>query len=189
VTQIIETFSAEFLHSVRDRGIDTRRPVFIFGLPRSGATLAEQILAGHSQVFGEGELTFGQDDFLAPAGEPAAKAGIGAQMDQALRNLSRADPQTIQRISRQHLMRLDKLDSSASRIVDKMPDNYLGLGLLATLFPQSTFIHCLRDLCDVALSCWMTQFSSMPWASISSRSVGRRKHYTQTLSPVLPRLS
>ncbi len=46
-----------------------------------------------------------------------------------------------------------------------MPDNYLYLGLLATLFPQATFIHCRRDLRDVALSCWMTDFRSLYWAS------------------------
>ncbi len=46
-----------------------------------------------------------------------------------------------------------------------MPDNYLYLGLLAALFPRATFIHCRRDLRDVALSCWMTGFRNVPWTN------------------------
>ncbi len=46
-----------------------------------------------------------------------------------------------------------------------MPENYLYLGLLSVLFPRATFIHCRRDLRDVAVSCWMTDFSSIRWAN------------------------
>ena len=56
-------------------------------------------------------------------------------------------------------------DKPVERIVDKMPDNYLYLGLLAALFPQAIFIHCRRDLRDVAVSCWMTDFRSIRWAN------------------------
>ncbi len=60
---------------------------------------------------------------------------------------------------RLHMERLAEIDSGRSpRIVDKMPDNYLYLGLLDILFPRATFIHCRRDLRDVAVSCWMTDF-------------------------------
>ncbi len=48
-------------------------------------------------------------------------------------------------------------------MIDKMPDNYMYVGLMATLFPRAVFIHCRRDLRDVALSCWMTDFRSMSW--------------------------
>jgi len=55
----------------------------------------------------------------------------------------------------------------ADRIVDKMPDNYIYLGLLAAMFPRAVFIHCRRDLRDVAVSCWTTDFrpENIPWAS------------------------
>ncbi len=53
----------------------------------------------------------------------------------------------------------------AERVTDKMPDNYIYFGYLTTLFPRATFIHCRRDLRDVAVSCWMTDFRSMLWAS------------------------
>ena len=57
------------------------------------------------------------------------------------------------------------LNGSADRIVDKMPENYLYLGLIATLFPRAKLIHCRRDVRDVAVSCWLTDFGQ--------RSAGR----------------
>jgi len=165
VARMIETCSTEFFQHVKGMGIETQRPVFIIGLPRSGTTLTEQILAGHSQVFGAGELQLGQGDFLSLAGESAQTLHPSVREDIAFQNLSRIDRETLQRIARQHLLQLDKLNSSAPRIVDKMPGNYLYLGLLAALFPQARFIHCRRDLRDVAISCWMTQFSTISWSN------------------------
>ena len=59
-----------------------------------------------------------------------------------------------------------------------MPENYLFLGLLAVLFPQATFIHCRRDLRDVALSCWMTDFTHVRWANDP-------KHIARHTSPAI----
>ncbi len=62
-----------------------------------------------------------------------------------------------------HDRRLAELDGGkAARIVDKMPDNYVHLGLIAALFPNATLIHCRRDFRDVAVSCWLTGFRSVP---------------------------
>ena len=55
--------SPDFFERVRGFGVETERPIFIVGLPRSGTTLTEQILASHSQVFGAGELRLARDDF------------------------------------------------------------------------------------------------------------------------------
>ena len=65
-----------------------------------------------------------------------------------------------------------------TRVVDKMPDNYMYLGLLAILFPDAAFIHCRRDLRDIAISCWMTNFRSIRWAN-DPEHIGRR--FTQYL--------
>ena len=51
-----------------------------------------------------------------------------------------------------------------------MPDNYMYLGLLSIMFPRATFIHCRRDLRDMAVSCWMTDFRSIRWANDQSIS-------------------
>jgi hypothetical protein len=159
VTGLIDAFNRAFFARTADQGLDTRLPVFIFGLPRSGTTLIEQILACHSCVFGGGELRLGRQSFEA----------IPAQMGRAERPLECVpdlDGPMIRSIAETHLRKLrDLAGPDAKRASDKMPDNYLYLGLLATLFPKATFILCRRELRDVALSCWMTDFRSLYWAS------------------------
>jgi hypothetical protein len=63
-----------------------------------------------------------------------------------------------------------------------MPDNYLYLGLLALLFPRATFIHVRRDLRDVAVSCWMTNFHSIRWASDQEHIAARFRDYRRLMS-------
>ncbi len=58
-----------------------------------------------------------------------------------------------------------------------MPDNYLYVGLLAGLFPQATLIHCRRDLRDVAVSCWLTDFRSIRWANDPAHIASRFQQY------------
>ena len=81
-------------------------------------------------------------------------------------------------LAEQHLADLAAIDGGRNeRIVDKMPDNYLYLGFLAILFPQATFIHCRRDLRDIAVSCWMTDFGSIRWANHPDHIATRFQHY------------
>jgi len=181
ITQMIQTCSAEFFQRVQGLGLATQRPVFVIGLPRSGTTLVEQILAGHSQVFGAGELSLGVNDFLSLAEAPAPSMDVNTAREVALQALPRIDGPTIQRIAGQHLLRLEKLNSTAARIVDKMPDNYLYLGLLTTLFPQAQFIHCRRDLRDIAVSCWMTQFAKIPWSYDLEHITSRFEQYRRLM--------
>ena len=70
---------------------------------------------------------------------------------------------------------------TALRIVDKMPDNYLFLGLLAGLFPRAKFIHCRRDLRDVAVSCWMTHFREIRWANDQQHIASRFHEYQRMM--------
>ena len=58
-----------------------------------------------------------------------------------------------------------------------MPDNYLYVGLLAAMFPRAAFIHCRRDLRDVAVSCWMTDFRAIRWANDQSHIASRFRQY------------
>ena len=62
-----------------------------------------------------------------------------------------------------------------------MPDNYLYLGLLATLFPRAMFIHCRRDLRDVAVSCWMTDFRTIRWANDPAHIAHRFSEYRRLM--------
>ena len=68
-------------------------------------------------------------------------------------------------MARRVLDGLTALGGSADRLVDKMPENLLHLGLIAAMFPDATLIHCRRDPKDVALSCWMTHFQAIRWTS------------------------
>ncbi len=145
--------------------------MFVFGLPRSGTSLIEQILASHPDVHGAGELRIAGESFKAI---PAALGRTGPPL--ACADELGAD--AIRRLAERHLAVLDRLDGGrAARVVDKMPHNYTILGLLAALFPDATFIHCRRDLRDVAVSCWMTSFVQLDWTNDPRHIAARIAQY------------
>ncbi|MFL5331528.1 MAG: sulfotransferase [Gemmataceae bacterium] len=157
--RLIEVFSLDYFKRVRGFGSDSERPVFIVGMPRSGTTLTEQILSSHPQVFGAGERPFAFQGFqrlTSAMNRPAA-----SPLDCA----SEVDAVAVTTTANWHLQQLKELDhGTAARIVDKLPDNYQMLGWLTTIFPKARFVHCRRDVRDVALSCWITQFGMIHWA-------------------------
>ncbi len=157
IDELVATFTPELFERTRGFGLDSDLPVFVFGLPRSGTTLIEQVLASHSRVFGAGELRFTHDSLEWLGGRVRNATNLRECME-------RLDRETAAHIAGQQLKRLRSLNDRAARIVDKMPDNFLCLGWISILFPRAKLIHCRRDLRDVALSCWMTRFRGMPWA-------------------------
>jgi tetratricopeptide (TPR) repeat protein len=173
VDRLLATFTPAFFERARGFGVDSERPIFIVGLPRSGTTLTEQVLAGHSQVFGAGELSLGRGDFLALGGDSGE--------DEAFAQLARLDGAMARRLATRHLEGLQALSQSVPHVADKMPDNYLYLGLLALLFPRARFIHCRRDLRDVAVSCWMTNFRHIRWANDPDHIAARFADYRRVL--------
>jgi hypothetical protein len=118
----------------------------------------EQILASHPQAFGAGELqdikqitvTLNRDPRL-PGGYPACMALV--------------DRETLGGLAAQHLEHLRQLGGDALRIIDKMPHNYLHLGLIAAMFPGARVIHCRRDPLDVCVSCYCQNFRDVNYAS------------------------
>jgi tetratricopeptide (TPR) repeat protein len=176
VDRVLAGFGADFFRRTAGGGLDTRRPVFVFGLPRSGTTLIEQMLASHSQIHGGGELRFARQAFEQ----------IPTVLDRSegpFLCLPHLDGAASRRLAEQHLEKLRGLDEGrAARIVDKMPDNYLYVGFLAALFPQAVFIHCRRDLRDVAVSCWMTDFGSIRWANDPEHIGTRCRQYRRVMA-------
>jgi len=175
VDGVLRAFGPEFYSRVRGAGLTTQRPVFVFGLPRSGTSLVEQILASHPEVYGAGELFLGPQTFEAL---PAVVRSAGSSLD----CVSKLDAGSISKLAARHLDGLQAFDGGRSaRIVDKSPQNYQLVGLLATLFPRATFIHCRRDLRDVALSCWLTEFDLVDWAQDVEHIASRFQQYLRMM--------
>lgn len=171
---MMQAFSAAHFARVQGWGSHSDRPVFIFGMPRTGTTLTEQILAGHSQVFAAGELPLASKTWESL---PVVVGGCQTAFAAA----ARLDRQSIANLSGTYLDQLRLLDDSAPRITDKMPMNYTLLGLLATLFPQAKFIHCRRELRDAALSCWTTRFLNLRWSNDQEHIASRIRTYLRLM--------
>lgn len=128
-------------------------PVFIVGMPRSGTSLVEQILASHSQVWGGGERE-GMFDLLASVG------ALGRPL--ATAELSAAD---LTELATDYLRDWQAEAGEALRVTDKLPANFEQLGLIARLFPRARIIHCVRDPADTGLSCYFQDFAGgNPWS-------------------------
>lgn len=143
VDTLIAVFSSSTFEDFRQWGDPCETPVFIVGMPRAGSTLVEQIAATHKQVFGAGESStipkVADRIGSAPSGR-WTKAGISAGAMEC-----RAAMQG--------------LAGDVARVIDKMPNNILLLGLIAVLFPRARVIFCDRDLPDLALSCFFQNFT------------------------------
>ena len=164
VDRFIATFTPELFERLDGVGDPTRLPIFVVGMPRSGTTLVEQILSGHPSIHGAGEL------HLAARTFESIPAVVGRNEDLTV-CMNALDTTGVASLSEHYLGGLqtlldrERFAVPPDRVVDKMPDNYLYLGLLSILFPHATFVHVLRDPRDVALSCWMTNFRSILWAN------------------------
>lgn len=138
--QIAATFDAAYQRNRRGTGCDSTRPVFIFGMPRSGTTLIEQILASHPAVHGAGELTLFDDitaEMLGPGGTSLRALG-----ERYVAELAKVAP------------------ASALRVTDKMPANFRFAGLIHLALPNARMIHARRDPVETCLSCYTNAFAS-----------------------------
>ena len=160
IDRVIRVFTAAFVGSRRGWGSGDRRPVFIVGLPRSGTTLTEQIIASHPKAHGAGELALVQQVFR---GLPTI---VGQASTEAFHAVNALDAASARAASQQYLDRIGELaPATAERVVDKNPENIQFLGLITALWPESRVIVCRRDLRDVAVSCWRTSLPAVPWSS------------------------
>jgi tetratricopeptide (TPR) repeat protein len=142
------------LHDLPRASHHNRRPVFIVGMPRSGTSLVEQILASHSQVYGGGELQVLAEMAVEATGRDPESNG---RFPECLDSISQ---RIADRMAADYLRKIDALDASATYVTDKMPLNFFYMGLISILFPESHVIHCTRDPMDTCLSCYLTCFST-----------------------------
>lgn len=151
IDRLIEAYSPDFFRERTSFGSESQRPVFIVGMPRSGTTLVEQILVSHPDIAGGGEL---------PA-LPILVNGFAQRID-----TGRPYPEGVWDLTAElatalagdYLAALDAVDPDSARVTDKLPQNFLDLGLIALILPRATVIHCRRDPFDTCLSCFFTNF-------------------------------
>lgn len=150
---IMEYFSAGKLECLPHAGMHATGLVFVVGMPRSGTSLAEQILASHPDVFGAGEL----HDISRLAASPGEHALQGHAFPHWL---DKADTGMLDRLAAGYMDMLKRRAPAGARMfIDKMPTNFLFLGLISLLFPGARVVHCTRDPMDTCLSCYFKLFS------------------------------
>ncbi|HYV35824.1 MAG TPA: sulfotransferase [Gemmataceae bacterium] len=157
INRLMETFDKAFFEESWPAANNSEVPVFVIGMPRSGTTLVGQILSSHSSVLGAGEL---RDLGLMVSSNARPNEPFG----DCVAHLAKESGPKLREISERYLSRLSKLGGSAQRVIDKMPDNFLLLGLIARMYPHARIIHCRRDPLDVCLSCYFQNFGGVVYS-------------------------
>jgi tetratricopeptide (TPR) repeat protein len=144
---IAAAFTADFLASHSGLGISSDVPVFVIGMPRSGTSLVEQILASHPDIFGAGERDILPKFVNEGRAGRAFPAGIGDLDDAAWMRLGEA-----------YVQSLRALAPDAVRITDKLPLNFHLVGLIRIAMPRARIVHVSRDPLDTCFSCYSVLF-------------------------------
>ncbi|HTV38265.1 MAG TPA: sulfotransferase, partial [Xanthobacteraceae bacterium] len=179
--RIEQVFTGELIGTKSGAGEPSTMPIFVIGMPRSGTTLVEQIIASHPLVYGAGELQTLNDVILnvrggdgnvilypefMPALDGAALRQIGARYIAELRALAAKNGH-----------------ASAAYATDKMPSNYYFAGLIHLALPNATIIHTIRDPVDTCISCFSKLFSAEQNHTYDLAELGRYyKHYEHLMA-------
>jgi tetratricopeptide (TPR) repeat protein len=151
VDGLVRRFTREFFAENPGLGKNDETPVLVLGMPRSGTTLVERVLSSHPRVAGGGERSFWNDNAPAWVGVATDKLAAGAE-----------------RLRADYLGLLRGIAPDALRVTDKMPFNFLWVGLVHALLPGARFVHCRRNPIDTCLSIYSTYFAEN-WGFTSDR--------------------
>jgi tetratricopeptide (TPR) repeat protein len=185
---MMRLFTPDFLARMPRAANASDRPVFIVGMPRSGTTLTEQILASHPAVHGAGELS----DMAHLTTALPSKFGSAVDYPECLDG--RITQAFLDETAQAYLGTLQQLSPTALRVTDKMPHNFQHLGLIELLFPHARVIHCMREPMDTCLSIYTYQFSAAHGYATDLTNLGGHylkyqalmQHWKQVLSiPIL----
>ena len=157
IDRLIKVYSKRFFQRKYEFGSDSLLPIFILGMPRSGSTLVEQIISSHASVHGAGELH----------AITAITLTINQQLDYANpypECMSLFNKKMAEEYSTRYLHELALHCPTAKHITDKLPGNYLKIGLIKTLFPNARIIHCQRNPLDSCLSIFFHFFKDWKWS-------------------------
>jgi tetratricopeptide (TPR) repeat protein len=173
-SQIQEAFIPELLQTFQNVGEPSRVPIFIVGMPRSGTTLIEQILASHPDVFGGGEL-----DYLSKVEADIQPSDNNLEVSREL--VSSIPSEQFRQIGESYLAKIKLLAPEAARVVDKMPANYLNVGLIHLALPNAPIIHVVRDPVDTCISCFSQLFAGDLNYTYDLAELGRYYGYYEAL--------
>jgi len=149
-------------------------PIFIVGMPRSGTSLVEQILASHQKIFGAGELP----DINDMVDNLPQILGTRVPYPACIRELNKS---SITHLAKMYLDSVLRKSGTAEFVTDKMPSNFMHLGFIRLLFPGAKIIHCMRDPLDTCLSCYFKHFSGAHPYAYDLADLGRYYRLYQDL--------
>src|SRR3569832_3824 len=157
IDALIAMYSADAIARAPRAANCSERPLFVVGMPRSGTTLVAQILGSHPVMVNAGDL----QDITALASECEARLAVLPGGD----GLTRLDRAQCDAFAQRYLDTLARIAPDARRVIDKMPQNFLHLGLITLLFPVARVIQCVRDPHNTCLSCYFQDFGGdLPYA-------------------------
>jgi Sulfotransferase family len=150
--RIEAVFTRQLIAAKSGGGDASAMPIFILGMPRSGTTLVEQIVASHPMVHGAGEL-YTLSELVRDVHGPDGNALSYPEFVAAL------DAPALRRIGARYIAAVRAIAPEGERVTDKMPSNYYFAGLIHLALPSAKIIHTIRDPVDTCVSCFSKLFS------------------------------
>jgi Flp pilus assembly protein TadD len=148
--EIKKVFNMALMERVQGVGLTSKKPIFIVGMPRSGTSLSEQILSSHSAVYGAGELkNLGYQIEQVSNANATYPEGIGEWSQEQFAAVAEA-----------YLEDISRKGDDAERVTDKLPANFLYVGVIRLALPNAKIIHCTREAMDTCFSCYQQNFST-----------------------------
>lgn len=168
IDNICNFFTKETIERLRGDGCTSDVPIFILGMPRSGTTLTEQIIASHPMVYGAGELP----DLLKISGslEKTQLKGQYHGYPASLHGITQAE---LAIMGENYVSGLRERHATAAHITDKMPANFHALGFIHLILPNAKIIHVKRNPVDTCLSCFTRLFQKSQYHSYDLAEIGR----------------
>ena len=163
--RIREVFDAGLIQRLSGGGVASRQPIFVLGMPRSGTTLIEQIIASHSSTRPGGELR----DFSRTVAAHFAPKGALPFAEY----MNAVTAQEIEAIGADYVRKLDAHAPGAEHITDKMPQNFFSVGLIHLALPNAKIIHSMRNPVDTCVSCFTKLFVGLQDSTYDLGELGR----------------
>jgi len=164
-SKIKRTFSSKFFSSRKGTGSQDRTPIFILGMPRSGTSLVEQILASHPDVFGAGEL-----NDIAVLTTKTGATGSPGKFPAGIVDL---DSAALVELGNEYVARIRKHSECTKHITNKMPHNFFYIGFIRAILPNAKIINCSRAPMDNCLSLFKNYFNTAHHYSYDMTELGQ----------------